>query len=217
MNLLKVSNLRIELDGRTLVADLSFELNDHEILVVLGPNGAGKTVLLRALLGLLPHQGEILWRGDVKFGYVPQRVPLNKELPMTVSDFFGLKGLASEAAWQVLQRVGITNTRLLETQIGMLSSGLFQRVLIAWAMVEDPNVLLLDEPTAGVDLEGEEAIHALFRATQTSRAHALILVTHDLNVAQREATHILFLNQGQFCYGPPEKVLDSETFRLAYG
>ena len=160
-SLLSVNNLRVDLDGKTLFNDISFELKAKETLVILGPNGAGKTVLLRSLLGLLPHQGEVVWQSGVKVGYVPQRVPANRDLPVTVGDFFELKNVSKTQALDLLHEVGLSESGLLDSQLGFLSSGQFQRVLIAWALAKNPGVLVFDEPTAGVDIGGEDAIPRL--------------------------------------------------------
>jgi zinc transport system ATP-binding protein len=106
-SILKVSHLHIAFGLETVIQDITFEVKERETLVILGPNGAGKTVLLKALLGLLPYQGEVTWRKDVKIGYVPQRVPFEKDLPLTIEEFFGLKGVSREKTAEVLKQVGI--------------------------------------------------------------------------------------------------------------
>jgi zinc transport system ATP-binding protein len=102
--LLKVSNLQVELNRKLIIQNLSFKLVAGETLVILGPNGAGKTVLLRTLLGLVPHKGEIFWRSGTRRGYVPQRVPFNRDLPVTVSDFFELKGVNEARSFEILEK-----------------------------------------------------------------------------------------------------------------
>ena len=134
---LRVSHLGVEFDSKVIFQDLNFELRDRETLSILGPNGAGKTVLLRSLLGLVPCHGQVYWRAGVRIGYVPQRVPLNKELPATVADFFGMKRTALKDVASLLSQVGITDGDFPQRQLGILSSGQFQRVLIAWALVND--------------------------------------------------------------------------------
>ncbi|HEX5418881.1 MAG TPA: ATP-binding cassette domain-containing protein, partial [Gammaproteobacteria bacterium] len=151
--ILSVSNLTVELDGKLIFEDLSFDLRDQETLVILGPNGAGKTVLLRSLLGLLPHRGRVVWKTGVRIGYVPQRIPLNRELPVTVADFFELRGARRETVPAQLRLVGIVDPDFPSKPLGLLSSGQFQRVLIAWALLNDPNVLLFDEPTNDLDTD----------------------------------------------------------------
>lgn len=215
--LLSVSNLRLELGGQVLFEDLSFELAERETLVVLGPNGAGKTVLLKTLLGLIQGQGQISWSAGVKIGYVPQRIPLNKDLPVTVKDFFELKGINPEKAGKALQGVGVEAADFLERQLGLLSSGQFQRVLIAWALAGDPDVLLFDEPLAGIDVGGEETIYTLLRRTQKERKLAVVLVTHDLSTVYSLASNVLCINGKIFCYGPPRQVLTPRLLQDVYG
>ena len=185
--------------------------------MILGPNGAGKTVLLRALLGLVPYRGGVSWKAGVRIGYVPQRVPLNKELPITVADFFELKKTRPAGVPALLRRVGITQEDFPGQQLGLLSSGQFQRVLIAWALVNDPNVLLFDEPTAGIDIGGEETIYDLLHRTQRERRLSVILVTHDLSTVCSEATNVLCINNKVSCYGPPREILDPEVLQKIYG
>ena len=215
--ILKVSQLRVEFDRKVVIPNLSFVLEEEQSLVILGPNGAGKTVLLRSLLGLLPYQGVISWKSGLKLGYVPQRVPLNRDLPVSVEDFFTLKNTARNHSLELLKEVGISDALFLNQQLGTLSSGQFQRVLIAWALSNDPDVLLFDEPTAGIDIEGEETIHTLLHKTQQERKLSVILVTHDLSTVYGRATHVLCMNNKIFCYGPPKEILNSETLRKIYG
>jgi zinc transport system ATP-binding protein len=216
--ILSVSNLSVELDGKLVLENLSFDLKDQETLVILGPNGAGKTVLLRSLLGLLPHRsGTVAWRRDVRIGYVPQRIPLNRELPITVADFFELRKAERSEVPKLLGHVGIKDADFQDKPLGLLSSGQFQRVLIAWALMNDPNVLLFDEPTAGIDIGGEETINNLLRRTREERHLSMILVTHDLSTVYSEATNVLCLNNRVACYGTPRAILDPEMLRSVYG
>jgi len=215
--LLRVSHVGVEFDGKVIFQDLNFELREKETLSILGPNGAGKTVLLRALLGLVPCRGHVSWRAGVRIGYVPQRIPLNKELPVTVADFFSMKRAAPKDVAGLLSQVGIMDSDFLERQLGVLSSGQFQRVLIAWALINNPNVVLFDEPTAGIDIGGEETIHTLLRRTQADRNIALILVTHDLSIGYEQATNVLCLNNRTSCYGPPSQILKAEVLQEIYG
>ena len=214
---LSVSNLTITLGNSIIIRDLSFDLGTGDTLVILGPNGAGKTVLLRALLGLLPYQGEVRWKAGIKIGYVPQRVPFAKDIPITVEDFFLLRGIELRSAQELLIQVGIAENSFLKKQLGYLSSGQFQRVLIAWALAHNPGAVLFDEPTAGVDAGGEETIHDLLRKVHRTRKVAVILVTHDLTTVYSEATHVLCLNAQKFCYGLPQRVLDPAVLKSIYG
>lgn len=216
-SILKVKHFYVTFGLETVIHDISFEVKERETLVILGPNGAGKTVLLKALLGLLPYRGEVIWRKGVKIGYVPQRVPFEKDLPLTIEEFFGLKGISREKTAQVLNQVGIEDETFLKKQIGIISSGQFQRVLIAWALVDNPNVLLFDEPTAGIDIGGEETVYNLIQRTQKERELTIFLVTHDLTTVFNQATNVLCLNKNRFCYGTPKEILTPENLEDVFG
>jgi zinc transport system ATP-binding protein len=215
--ILDVKNLRVALDGQPILADLSFEVEEGETLVILGPNGAGKTVLLKALLGLVDHAGTIAWREGVKIGYVPQRVSLEKNTPITVADFFALKGVATARALELLRQVDLGDAAILEKSIAKISSGQFQRVLIAWALANDPEVLLFDEPTTGIDIGGQETIYTLLDKTQEARNLTILLVTHELEIVSGHADKALCLNKELFCYGAPASILTPERLQEIYG
>jgi zinc transport system ATP-binding protein len=142
--ILEVRNLTVKLDNETILENLNFEVREGDVLVILGPNGAGKTVLLKTLLGLLPYEGKIKWKENVKIGYVPQRLPFIKDVPLSVEEFFKLKRVTEEKIQKVLLSVGIKDLAILKKKIGDLSSGQFQRMLIAFALVDEPQVLLFD-------------------------------------------------------------------------
>ena len=214
---LKVENLQVDLDGRTIIQNLTFELQERETLVILGPNGAGKTVLLRALLSLVPHEGTIAWSGGPKIGYVPQRVVIQKDLPVTVEDFFELQKVPRDAAPAALELVGIKDTAFLAKRLGLLSSGQFQRTLIASALAQRADVLLFDEPMSGVDMGGEETVHNVLLHTQQERNLTVVLVTHDLSVVYGDATHVLCINKQPYCYGAPKDVLTLSNLQKLYG
>lgn len=204
------------LSNRTIIHNLSFTVVRGEVLTIVGPNGAGKTVLLKSLLGLLPHTGTIEWDRRVKVGYVPQRLPFIREIPMTVRDFFNLKGRSADMRDEILKSIDITKG-MLASQVGALSSGQFQKVLIAWSLLGQPDVLLFDEPTTGVDIAGEETVYALLEKLQRERDLTMLLVTHDLSVVYRLSTRVLCLNRHLVCFGPPNEVLTPESLRELYG
>lgn len=213
---LEVRDLTVALEDRAIIERLSFTVKRGEILTILGPNGAGKTVLLRALLGVLPHEGSILWRKDTSIGYVPQRLPYIRDIPLSVEDFFALKRGAGPAVKAMLRAVGLDET-LAQQQIGELSSGQFQRTLIAWALAGDPQVLLFDEPTAGIDISGEETVYRLLGRLHRERNLTMLLVTHDLTVVYNLSSTVLCLSRHAPCHGPPVEVLTPERLQAMYG
>ncbi|MFZ5905809.1 MAG: metal ABC transporter ATP-binding protein [Nitrospirota bacterium] len=214
--IVNVKDLRVSLDGHAVIEDLSLQVHKGEVLTILGPNGAGKTVLLRTLLGVLPYEGEIAWKSGIKLGYVPQRLPFIKDIPLSVNDFFELKKSSEKETDEILRSVGFRED-LKKERIGELSSGQFQRVLIAWALIRNPQVLLFDEPTTGIDISGEETVYTLLERLQRERNLTMILVTHDLSVVYKFSTGVLCLNKHLVCSGPPRKVLTPESLRQLFG
>lgn len=214
--LLQVSDLKVTLEGRVVLEDVSFTVRRGEILTILGPNGAGKTVLLRALLGTVRYEGSITWQTGTRIGYVPQRLPYIKSIPLSVADFFALKRGAGPDVDGMLNTVGLP-ADFGNKRIGDLSSGQFQRVLVAWALAGDPQVLLFDEPTTGVDIRGEETVYALLARLHQERNLTMLIITHDLAVVHRLSSTVLCLNKQPICQGPPISVLTPANLQRLYG
>jgi len=214
--ILKVKNLNVELDNEKIIENLSFEVKEGDVLTVLGPNGAGKTVLLKTLLGLLPYKGEIEWQKGVKIGYVPQRLPFIKDIPMSIEEFCKLKEASKKEIKEILNSAGFGEI-FLNKKIGELSSGQFQRILVAWALIGNPQILLFDEPTAGIDIGGEETIYALLAKLKEERNLTILLVTHDLSVVFKFSNYVICLNKCPICQGIPKEVLTPEILYKLYG
>ncbi|MGP0072407.1 MAG: metal ABC transporter ATP-binding protein [Bryobacteraceae bacterium] len=221
---LTVKDVSVTLDDQAVLQNVSFMLKQGEAFAVIGPNGAGKTVLFRALLGLLPHTGLVEWRAGVKIGYVPQRFSVDRSAPISAMEFFLLQ---SPHFWrpnpaftaqldQELKHMGL-DRRVLGKSLGELSGGETQRVLIASALLEKPSVLLLDEPTAGVDAGFEETVYALLHRVQMERGTALLLISHDLSVVYRYAQRVLCLNKCVVCQGSPVEALNPQALATLYG
>jgi len=214
--ILKVTNLGVELEGEKILDSLSFEVRRGDVLTILGPNGAGKTVLLKTLLGLLPHKGEIEWKENVKISYVPQRLPFIKDVPLSVKDFLQLKESFGIEKTEILDSIGFKEN-LIEKKVGDLSSGQFQRILVAWSLIGNPQVLLFDEPTTGIDIEGEETVYKLLARLKRERGLTILLVTHDLSVVFTFSNRVICLNRQPICYGFPQEVLTPENLQRLYG
>lgn len=223
-NILEVRNLSVTLDGEKVIRDISFDVAKGESVVVIGPNGAGKTVLFRALLGLVPATGTVAWPKDIRLGYIPQRLHFDKTVPITVKEFLLLK---SKSFWwpesgfvkhlnHELDLVGL-DASILSKAASELSGGQFQRLMIAWALLDHPDVLLFDEPTSGVDVGSEETIYNLIRRLQKERGTTVLLISHDLHVVYRYASHVLCLNKQMVCYGEPKEALSPDRLAELYG
>ncbi len=213
---LQVKNLSVTRNGDEILKDLTFEVREGEVLVILGPNGAGKTTLLRALLGLLPYQGEISWSTkDISY-LPPQELLQRRDIPLSIEEFFKIKQVSSETILKMFKSVGLDSS-LLERRFGALSTGQFQRMIIAWALVDDPAVLLFDEPTSGIDVGGQETLYSLLHKFWKDRNLTILLVTHDLNIVWEHANTVLCLNKKKLCSGTPKEVLTPEHLEELYG
>lgn len=217
--ILTVTNLGIAFSKRVVIRDLTFAANAGDCLAIIGPNGAGKTVLLKALLGLLPHSGEIRWSPDARLGYVPQKVAGDLQLPLRVKDLLAAKirtlKLPVEELDSVCSEVGLAPD-VLNAPLGTLSGGQFQKALIAFALLGRPNVLLFDEPTASLDELTEERIYELLHLLQQEKGMTVLLVSHDLSVIYRYATKVLCLSKDKPCMGPPQEILTPERLEDLY-
>jgi zinc transport system ATP-binding protein len=219
-NALEVEHLTVSFGGRPVFSDLSFTVASGSALTVIGPNGAGKTVLLKALIGALPSRGTIRWAAGTRIGYVPQRLDIERDLPLTGAELIDAKvnvlhAPATDTA-RVIALVGL-DLPTAARPIGTLSGGQFQRLLVALALVGTPNVLLFDEPTAGVDEPGEVGIYTLFRRLQQEEKLTLILVSHELSLVYRYADNVLCLSPTHSCFGPPMEILTPERLQEVYG
>jgi len=212
---LSVKDLNVRLNGEEILLDLTFDVHDGEVLAILGPNGAGKTTLLKALLGIVPHEGIVRWREGVKVGYVPQRLPFIKDLPLSVMEFFQLVNASKGETIEILKSIGL-GEEILGRKIGDLSSGQFQRILIGWALASNPNVLLFDEPLAGIDIGGQESVYNLLEKLKGERNLTILFVTHELSVVYRLADRVLCLNKRMLCTGAPREMLTPEAISNLY-
>jgi zinc transport system ATP-binding protein len=215
--LLKVENLSVELENKTVIKDVSFELKKEEVLAIVGPNGAGKSVLLKTLLGLFPPAtGKIRWTPGVTCGYLPQRFHIDHYLPMTVEEFLKLKPNPKYSIDEVLGLVEAEESWL-KKNLATFSSGQLQKILFAWAIIDQPQVLLFDEPTENVDVIGQESIYDLLHHLQDKLGIATILISHDLNIVYHYANQVLCLNHAMTCYGEPKEILTTKTLSELYG
>ncbi len=219
-NILEVKNLFINLDNEKIINNFSFNLKRGEFLTILGPNGSGKTILLKALLNLIPKtSGEINWSKNVKIGYLPQGLThlKVKNLPLSVEEFLFLKKIKKDRIIELFNLVGISDKNILKKSIGNLSGGQFQRMLMIWALANNPDVLLFDEPTTGVDIHGEKTVYELLHKLQKENNLTVILITHDFNVVSKYSTDVLCLSKDNTCHARPEEVLSPKKLEEIYG
>ncbi len=220
--ILTVENLGVKFDAQEVLKGLNFFVQKGDVLAIVGPNGAGKSVLFRALLGLILYSGKIQWTPGLKISYVPQKFNIDKDLPLSVEEFLKFKENNSEKIINALKAVGITDEHhiqhhVLKQRLGWLSGGQLQRVLIAWSILDNPDVLLFDEPTAGIDVGGEETIYNLLKKLKDQRGFTILFISHDLNIVYKYANNVICINKEMVCYGEPNMVLDPSSLAKLYG
>jgi zinc transport system ATP-binding protein len=196
---------------------VNFTLNPGEIVTVVGPNGSGKSTLVRALLGMVPlSDGRLIRARGLRVGYVPQKLHLDPSLPLSVARFLRLKRrMSAEAVTALLARVGAPG--LDHRELATLSGGQFQRVLLARAIAGSPQVLVLDEPTQGLDQPGTAGFYRLIEDVRAEIGCAVLSVSHDLHVVMSASDRVICLNGHICCEGAPSVVSNAPEYRALFG
>lgn len=218
MRLITAKGLSIRLGGQPVLSGVDFHIDKAEIVTVLGPNGSGKSTLLRALLGIIPpDSGRIEPMAGLRIGYVPQKLAVDRSLPLTVRRFLSLPRRVSDArAMAALEQTGLP-VALAERQLAALSGGQMQRVLLARALLVEPQLLVLDEATQGLDQPGEAAFYRLIEDIRARTGAAVLMVSHDLHVVMAASDRVVCLNGHVCCEGTPRVVSDAPEYRALFG
>jgi len=227
--LLQVERLGVRYGSQWALRGVDLDIWQGDLLAFIGPNGAGKSSLLKALLGLVPlAEGRIVMAGrPPRIGYVPQKLALDATFPLTVEEFLAINHPGSriwlggvpksqrQAIHESLEKLDAAP--LARQLVGTLSGGQFQRVLLAAALLQKPELLLLDEPTANIDRRGSEELQLLLHDLHASLGLTVIFVSHDLHFVSHLATRVGCLNQNFCGLGPPHEILSEHFLREAYG
>ncbi|WP_323770958.1 metal ABC transporter ATP-binding protein [Antarctobacter sp.] len=215
--LIEAHDLAVRQGPREVLRDVDFTIAPGEIVTVVGPNGSGKSTLLRALIGALrPARGRVVRQRGLRLGYVPQGLRMDETLPMTVSRFLNLPNRTSaEARATALEEAGAGD--LADRQMSALSGGQFQRVLLARALLNDPQVLILDEPTTGLDQPAQARFYLRIEDLRDRLGCAVLMVSHELHVVMSASDRVICLNGHVCCEGHPEVVAQAEEYRALFG
>ena len=224
------TNVSVSIGGVSILESVSATVPKGSSTAIVGPNGAGKTTLLMALLGQASYRGTIdvaKRNGNaVRIGYVPQRMAFDRGMPLTVLElmvmgrqrtplWFGARRHRRAAAERMLAAVKAEH--LVERAVGALSGGELQRVLLALAIEQQPGLLVLDEPAAGVDIEGEHLLCEILERLRDERGFTQIMVSHDLALVTAHATHVICLNRRVMGEGPPDQALRMDVLEATFG
>lgn len=215
--LARLENIDVILDGNSILENIHLTLHANSITTIVGPNGGGKSTLLKVLLKLqAPTRGNVFHRQGLKIGYVPQKLHLDPSMPINVKQFLALKPNASrKAIADALALFSITH--LAENRMQRLSGGELQRVLLARAVLDRPDLLVLDEPMQGVDITGQTELYQLLNQTRKWLNCAILMVSHDLNIVMANTDQVLCINRHLCCGGTPEQVSSDPSFIHFFG
>ncbi len=215
--LVSAKNIGINFSGRQVLQHVDLQVNQRQVMTLIGPNGAGKTTLVRIVLGLLKADAGTVTRApDLRIGYMPQKLHIESTLPMTVRRFLQLAFHAKQTpVEEVLQEVKITH--LMQQQIGELSGGELQRVLLARALIQSPQLLVLDEPAQGVDVAGQAELYQLINEIRDRHDCGVLMISHDLHLVMATTDEVICLNQHICCHGKPEHVSTDPSYLAMFG
>ncbi len=217
MTLISVENLTVRYGANTVLHGVDLTVEAGEIVTIVGPNGSGKTSLLKAIIGATrPATGKITRDRGLRIGYVPQRLHIDPTLPITVERFMRLLNRVDRSACKAaLETAGVPD--LLKRQMSELSGGQFQRVLLARALIGNPEILLLDEATQGLDQQGSAAFYRQIEAVRKETGCAVLMISHELHVVMSASDRVICLNGHVCCAGTPAVVASAPEYRALFG
>jgi zinc transport system ATP-binding protein len=217
MSLISVDRISVGYGANTVLRNVSLAIEPGEIVTIVGPNGSGKTTLLRALIGAVrPDAGQITRKDSLRIGYVPQKLHIDPTLPITVERFLRLPVRHdTPACADALKKAGVPD--LLHRQMSGLSGGQFQRVLLARALIDQPDLLLLDEATQGLDQPGSAAFYLQIEQVRQATGCAILMISHELHVVMSASDRVICLNGHVCCEGTPEIVSAAPEYRALFG
>ena len=228
---LRVQDLSVKIGNNVIIEDVNLHVHCGEMVALIGPNGAGKSTLIKAILGQQPYDGVISFsvpgqrNRKLKIGYVPQSPSFDPGDSISVADLFACcmskrpaflrqSKAMREKILMCLERV--RSESLIDKRVGSLSGGELQRVLLALALEPLPNLLILDEPLSGVDVEGMETLMDMLDEIRQTYDLSILMITHDFSMLSRYADQVVLLNKRPLCQGTPFEVLNSDAFREAF-
>ncbi len=212
-----LSNINLQFGNTQVLQQVTVEFHRGCITTLIGPNGAGKTTLVRVLLGLQQPTSGVVWQQPgLRIGYMPQKLQIDKTFPLTVKRFLETSQCRDKSKMRsALSDVGAQN--LWKQSIHDLSGGEMQRVMLARALLRDPELLVLDEPVQGVDINGQLELYSLIERIRDQRGCGVVMISHDLHLVMAATDHVVCINQHVCCSGHPEHVTNDPAFMELFG
>lgn len=216
-SLLTAEDIGYEVSGKTILDDVSLQVHSQEIITLIGPNGAGKTSLIRILLGLSKEtSGRVTRKPGLQIGYVPQRIKIPEVMPLRVIDFLNVSAWYDKAqCQQVLAETGCEY--LLNSPMQTISGGELQRVLLARALLKKPDILVLDEPSSGMDIIGQQVLYETIQSIRKVYGCAILMVSHDLHLVMAATDRVICLNSHVCCTGHPDDISEHPEYIRLFG
>nr|WP_207216308.1 metal ABC transporter ATP-binding protein [Candidatus Finniella inopinata] len=217
--LIRLEGVTYQQQNKTIVEGINLQVDLREIITIIGPNGAGKTTLLKIILGLIQPTAGTVWRSrPLQIGYMPQRIDINPLLPLTVKGLLELSQPTPIHKRDLKAALELVRGHYLINQsLQTLSGGEWQRVLLARALLRQPNLLVLDEPAQGVDIIGQTEFYQLLANLRTQLNCAIVLVSHDLHLVMAATDKVICLNRHICCSGHPEMVMNDPHYQKLFG
>ena len=215
-SLIELENISVRRDERDILRNVNFALHAKEIVTLIGPNGAGKSTLIKVLLGIMqPNAGKVTFAKKLKMTYVPHKFNPSSSLPLRVQDLLDLEACASDLRKEIIQDTGISKLQLSKVQ--QLSGGERQRVLLARALLRQPDILVLDEPMQGLDIQSEAELYEYVRSLPERYGCAVLMVSHDLQWVMQGTHRVVCLNKHICCSGLPESIQQHPEYQAIFG
>lgn len=219
MGLVSLENISFKVNGQKIINNISLNLKKGEITTLIGPNGGGKTSIARIVLGILePSLGKVVRNSDLKIGYMPQKINIDKTIPLTVESFLKLSIQTikfDDEVQNLISRLKIDN--LLNKQVHELSGGQMQKVLFLRAIINKPDLLVLDEPTQYMDINATEEFYQIIDEIRKTQNCAILLISHDLHMVMQKTDSVFCVNQHVCCHGSPESINQHPEYLSLFG
>ncbi|MEO9823347.1 MAG: metal ABC transporter ATP-binding protein [Paracoccaceae bacterium] len=217
MTLVNIDGLGVSFGKDAVLSHVDLAIMQGEIVTIVGPNGSGKSTLLRAIIGVVnPTTGSVTLKPGLRIGYVPQKLYIDKTLPLTARRFLDLpRTVTTKAKTEALKAAGAEH--FADRQLSDLSGGQTQRVMLARALLNDPELLILDEATQGLDQQGSAAFYRQIEEVRTRLGCAVLMVSHELHVVMAASDRVICLNGHVCCHGSPEHVASAPEYRALFG